>query len=291
MIIVSGAGDKLIVTLTDDEPSEIRQTIESLMGTRFNPKTGVFFVQVHDFPLLREKIHRLGHQRAREMDDAAWRLIHDYEERLRRNDEIRQGRFNDEIEREIAETLKSQPWTDQVADIRFCLRHQRAGVFHEMGLGKTLCMLASFAVLKRRGLARYCLVVCPNTVKATWLRQAAQHTRLTAEEVGNGTVEVLCRLHRQQNRRPDLTITHYEALRDQQVQRTLARMPFDVVIADEVHLIKNISTDRAQAMFTTLAQIRPALSLVEVEVELPDGTTTTAIMPAGVQPGQEADFL
>lgn len=626
MIVVSGAGDKLLVTLSADEPSEVRETIESLMGCRYNPKTNVYFVPVHDFPLLREKIQRLGHSGQREMDDEAWRLIRDYEERLRLNDVIRDGVLNDEIAREIDETLKSAPWQDQRSDVRFCLRHQRAGIFHEMGVGKaqpldaqvltptgwtrmgdiqvgdlvvgrdgrawpvtgvfpqgekdifrvtfrdgssteccddhlwlvetplrkwrghpahvlplrelrrrlkdaagncryfvpmvqpveftdgplpldpyllgallgdgglttgtptfstadaemieriaarlppgvslrkrgkydyhistghhghanvvtralrrlgvmgkrsehkfippdyllssvatrhavlqglldtdgyadvhvveyssssktlaedvlflvrslggkgriskhhtprlpsyricislppafppfalgrkaaryrprskypptraivavepagtkpcqciavaspdhtyvtddfivthnTLILLATFAVLRRRGLARYGLVVCPNTVKATWLRQTAQHTRLTAQEIGNGSAEIARRLQRLQDDRPDLTVTHYEALRDPQVQRALVRMPFDVVIADEVHLIKNIQTDRAQAMFATLAQIRPSVSLVEVEVELPDGTTTTAVMPAGVQPGQEIDFL
>jgi SNF2 family DNA or RNA helicase len=291
MIVVSGAGDKLLVTLSADEPSEVRETIESLMGCRYNPKTNVYFVPVHDFPLLREKIQRLGHSGQREMDEEAWRLIRDYEERLRLNDVIRDGALNDEIAREIDETLKSAPWQDQRSDVRFCLRHQRAGIFHEMGVGKTLVLLATFAVLRRRGLARYGLVVCPNTVKATWLRQTAQHTRLTAQEIGNGSAEIARRLQRLQDDRPDLTVTHYEALRDPQVQRALVKMPFDVVIADEVHLIKNIQTDRAQAMFATLAQIRPAVSLVEVEVELPDGTTTTAVMPAGVQPGQEIDFL
>jgi len=298
MITLAGAGrDRLAIFLVD-EPEDAAAVIRSLLNVRENRNQTGFFLPVHDFPILRERLDRLGITQTtgrREMDDNAALAVRSYLAALERNDRIKAGDLNDEIVADIeAGALKSPLWTDQVADVRFILRHGRVGVFSEMGVGKSLTALAGFVVLRARRLARYALVIGPNAVKQNWIRQIAQHTSMTVEELGNGRSTVLRRIKKQAARRTDVCITHYEALRSDDIRDQLVKMPFDMVILDEIHRAKNLDTDTTKAVADTLARIRPAVELVEADIELVTETgivLTTALLPASMAIGDEVEFL
>lgn len=235
MITLTAAGRGRLAILLADEPEAVASVMRSLLNVREPRGGGGFFLPVHDLPMLRDRLDRLGITQVsgrRDMDDEAARLVGSYLAALDRNARIRAGELNDEIARDLT-AVKSTLWVDQIADVRFCVRHARVGVFSEMGSGKTAVALASFAVLVARGLARYGLVIAPNNVKQTWLRQVSQHTTLRAVELGNGHAAVLRAIAKAAARRTDLTIIHYEALRDRDVRDRLVELPFDVVIADE----------------------------------------------------------
>lgn len=292
MILLSAAGrDRLSVLVTQDAPEEVRTVLRSLLGTRESRKSPGygFFLAVHDFPLLKERLDRLGLVNDREIDEDAAGMIRSYQGNLMLNEQIKAGEMNAEIE-PVLGALKSQLWTDQVSDVRFCLRHLAAGNFGEMGIGKSLCALATFVALQARGLARYGLVVCPNAVKQNWMRQTRQHTHLTIAELGNGKQENLDRLAAHAKARTDLCVIHYEALRIDEVRDRLVELPFDLVVADECHRVKHLSTSIAQSLFDALERIRPAVPLIEADVELPDGTLVQAVLPTGAKVGDIVDF-
>lgn len=303
MIVVQGGSsdDQLAVFCSADEPDQVRNILESMLGSRVNPKTpGVWGIPVCEFPVLRERLDRLGRTGGREMDERAEAAIRAYERLLDTNEQIKRGELNGDIEAYLQRVAKKPLWPDQIADVRFCLRHLRAGVFSEMGTGKTLILLITFALLKLAGLARHALLVCPNGVKQNWVRQIGEHTWLSTMELGNGAGQVGRRLDEYVAKRTDILITHYDALRSNETRDKICAVPFDVVVLDEAHAIKNYSSTKATkregqmrrtaAMFDALNRIRCGLQLVEALVELDDGTTMRAILPAGCRPGDTVEF-
>lgn len=291
MISVSKAGpERLSLYVSEDEPAETREVLQSLLGVRHNPNTGTYFLPVWDFPILAEKLARVSPNGERLMDGPAWEVLRDYRYHLSLNEEIKAGTLNHEIEALLAQAgVKSSLWTDQVGDVRFCVRNAICGVFSEMGTGKSLCALATFALLRFAGLARYALVIVPNAVKQNWVRQTTQHTTLTATELGNGGKRTLSRLKAYEKARTDVCITHYEALRNQDFREALVKIPFDMTVMDEAHSIKNQSL-KTQAALAVMSQIRSATELVKADVELQDGTLVSAVLPGSVKPGDEVHF-
>lgn len=105
----------------------------------------------------------------------------------------------------------------------------------EMGLGKTIQVLAYINSTKPRRV----LVICPNSVKLNWQREA--ETWLVDKYDMEVASYALCTMS-------DFTIINYEALAVWGVP--LAQQPWDLVVIDEAHLVKNKSTKRAKAVFS-----------------------------------------
>jgi len=301
VITLAGAGRDRLAIFLRDEPEEVAGVLRSLLNVRENRNRTGFYIPIHDFPILRERLDRLGvtGPDRREMDDNAALAVRSYTAAIDRNDRLKAGEFNGDVAADLAD-IRSTLWTDQIADVRFIVRHARVGVFSEMGVGKSLTALAGFAVLRARGLARYCLVVSPNSVKQNWIRQTTQHTGMTVAELGNGRDTILAKITKQAKKRTDILVVHYEALRPgrskpgvnpDEVRDRLVELPFDMVICDEVHRCKNLDTDTTKAVIDLLGRVRPAVELAEAEILMEDGTLTTAIVPASAQVGQEVDFL
>jgi len=58
----------------------------------------------------------------------------------------------------------SIPWTPHTGQkqiVKFLLEHAAAGIFADVGIGKTSASLAAFKILKKRGIARRMLVIAP----------------------------------------------------------------------------------------------------------------------------------
>ena len=72
--------------------------------------------------------------------------------------------------------LKTNPYQHQVKGIEFLLENNRAMLLDEMGLGKTFQALASAVRRKNMGEIKRCLIICPATLKRTWLREIEKHT-------------------------------------------------------------------------------------------------------------------
>ena len=63
----------------------------------------------------------------------------------------------------------------QRAALRFAWKKPGVGWFLEQGLGKTLCALAEFDALYKRGLVDRMIVICPNSFKRGWLDECEKH--------------------------------------------------------------------------------------------------------------------
>ena len=290
MIVVSVSAHQQISIWASADETSAAVVLGSMLNSRYNPKTGAYFIPIHEFNAMHEKLQRAGVQLG-PLSPEVLHAVGNYGKQVLIGDQIKIGALNHEIELYLSHgLLKSKLWPDQVSDVRFCLRNPKVGVFNEMGTGKTLEALATFAMLKLAGLARYALVVCPNNVKQTWIQQISRHTKFSAVELGNGSAKQLSMIKKHSKNRPDIFITHYDAVRNQKVSSAIAALPFDMVICDEAHAFKNMTAQRSKAIAAMLNSIRSSLSLVEVEVETEDGAIVKTVLREGVQPGQEVEF-
>lgn len=126
----------------------------------------------------------------------------------------------------------------QIRDVYQMLRMHRRNMnilnANEPGLGKTIEMLCLINLCNFNRI----LVICPNSVKLNWKREADKwlKRRYDMEIAGTG----LCTFS-------EFTIINYEALRVWGLP--LATTPWDLVIIDEAHFCKNPSAQRAKAVF------------------------------------------
>ncbi|NLF24555.1 MAG: DEAD/DEAH box helicase, partial [Deltaproteobacteria bacterium] len=70
--------------------------------------------------------------------------------------------------------LEAKLFPHQRVAVSWLLETKRAFLGDDMGLGKTLSVLAAFDELKSRGEVEFLLVVCPNSLVRSWLREAGQ---------------------------------------------------------------------------------------------------------------------
>jgi len=142
----------------------------------------------------------------------------------------------------------------QKTGVKFLQDHRGGFLLDEPGLGKT-CQ----AIVAARSLGSHILVICPNTLKAWWRTEirtlypqdkvllAQTGGRFTYDADGN-RLEFEMRLTSVNSRSliPRWTVVHYTGARMQADE--FAKMPWDVVIIDECHYIKNRKTARATAV-------------------------------------------
>lgn len=290
MITVTTTDDhRISVFVSPDETSNVKLVLESMLNARYNTKTGTFFIPIHDFHSLQSKLGQLGIP-VHFIDGRVDNLLQVFSREVEIDKLVKAGGMDHEIKPYLAGVMKSQLWEDQVSDVRFCLRRRKAGVFSEMGTGKTAVVLAAFSLLKLAGLARFALVVCPNSVKQTWLEQVRRHTKLTATELGNGYSKQSKNFGKYMKHRVDVCVVHFDAIRDKRLRQIISAAPFDIVVIDEAHAIKNMSSKRSQALLDLLKNIRTMSDVVEAEIESEDGTITMAVLPSNIKPGDVVEF-
>lgn len=110
---------------------------------------------------------------------------------------------------------------------------------HEMGVGKT--PITIYAVEKAG--YQLPLVICPNSLRYEWARQVKEWTGLDAAVSGTyyakgGKMgQIIRSLTSEQNRK--YRIVNYESLRVSHALDLLKIVPWDVVIFDEIHKLRN----------------------------------------------------
>ncbi|HEX5660853.1 MAG TPA: SNF2-related protein [Polyangiales bacterium] len=122
----------------------------------------------------------------------------------------------------------------QVAGVRYLSLATRAFLADELGLGKTLQALATIETLQ----AYPALVLCPAALQRTWLRESQrwlpEGKTIVALEGPSESVPVV-----------DVLIVSYEQVARH--QQLLADRPFETIVADESHLLKNREAQRTRA--------------------------------------------
>jgi len=118
--------------------------------------------------------------------------------------------------------LGGTPYPFQTAGVDYILQTRRCLVADQMGLGKSFTSLAAVHVAG----AFPCLIVCPASLKLTWVREVRR--RLSGHSVCTDTGTV------------DVTITNYERL------HKLEWRPWRALICDEAHMLANAKAQRTQ---------------------------------------------
>ncbi|MDX2018914.1 MAG: DEAD/DEAH box helicase [Deltaproteobacteria bacterium] len=169
-----------------------------------------------------------------------------------------------EVVPRVGETLGAALRPYQWDGVRFLARlaHWNAGAVlaDEMGLGKTLQALA---LLEHRAALGPAIVVCPTSVSANWLQEAARFSPdLKVISYREGAREKLL---------PgvgagDVLVASY-AIAALDVE-ALSTVPFATLVLDEAQSIKNAQTDRARAVRRLQADWKLALTGTPLENRL-----------------------
>lgn len=126
----------------------------------------------------------------------------------------------------------------------------------EMGTGKTPVSLG----LVKEGGYRQVLIVCPKTVQLTWARQIREWYG-TEPVIAKGTYRKLEGLSRVLTEETPFFITNYEIFRVDRHREILNKYPFDLVILDEAHKIRNPATKMTKGLFD-FVKYHPSTRLV-----------------------------
>lgn len=127
-------------------------------------------------------------------------------------------------------------WKHQQDSVDFILPLKAGGLFHEMGVGKTLCALE----LLRRWETNFALVVAPKAVLQVWEREAKKHFNGQFNvTVLKGTLPSRTKQAEQSIRWPgSIIVVNYEAVWREPLATLLLQSLPGVIILDEAHKIK-----------------------------------------------------
>ena len=148
---------------------------------------------------------------------------------------------------------KIKPFEHQKEAIKFGLTHSSWLLLDAPGLGKTAAVLHLAEELKARGEIEHCLVICGvNSLKMNWVKEVNFHTNETVRVLGQRTRRSgEPYIGSTQDRLDDLknpieeffVITNIETLRNADIVKAImdkkAKNHFGMIIADEVHCMKN----------------------------------------------------
>lgn len=184
-------------------------------------------------------------------------VIRQVENRLKL-DEIAKA---EDVELEIPE-LKAKLKNFQKVGIKyFDLNGVRGILADEMGTGKTLQMIGLVLLKKYKA-----LIVCPAALKENWLREIRKFAPQCSTMTLQGEVPHRLDLIKLISATPDFTIVNYDILgRGIETKKkvgefainteyrypwveSLNLVPFDIIICDEAHYIKNTDSNRSKAV-------------------------------------------
>ena len=146
-----------------------------------------------------------------------------------------------------------RPFTKQVLTCVLMTMHFRAFVLNDMGTGKTKACIWSFDFLRRIGMAKRMLVVCPlSTVRFTWEREFFNTIPNLKVAVLTGTAEKRRKLLAE---KADVYIINHDGVGV--IYRELKlRSDIDVICFDEAATYRHAKTDRFKLAYE-LAITRP----------------------------------
>lgn len=164
----------------------------------------------------------------------------------------------------------------QKIGVEWLIRHSRGILADDMGLGKTAQAVSALRLLIHAGEFTCALVVCPKSLLANWETEIAKWApELTFARVvpkGKDRAEiwstVVGRFH--------VLITNYEQLR--LVPTVLASSTTSLVVADEAHRIRNMSSSISKGMREVSCERIWALTGTPIERDEKDLATLLSII-------------
>lgn len=120
----------------------------------------------------------------------------------------------------------------------------RTGIFHEQGVGKTICAL--IAVAKYPEKLMPFAVICKSSLKVQWWKEILDWTGQPAQIISNGSDKAFPGLFK-------AYIISYDLLKNKTVAESIANLDLKLLILDECQQIKNSNAKRTQALRNLVA--------------------------------------
>lgn len=141
----------------------------------------------------------------------------------------------------------------QRVDVEFLTMRKNAAVFNEQRTGKTPTTLLAVKSRMNKG-----IIVCPAGLKLNWSREAQAWINRSSTVV-SGTKKRRTRLYKEfAEADKGILILSYETLRS---DLTLVDMPYDVLIVDEAHRLRNYRTKQSGAVYDIAEQAKHVFAL------------------------------
>ncbi len=249
--------------------------VRTLLSSR-EVSNNVWSVSHHDLETLKAHLDRIGLTVDRTIEDSALEALSVRESRADLNDRVKRGDYNEWITKELGGRCKSEPYFDQLAGIAFGVYNWRVGIFDPMGLGKSLEALGVVVALGDN--IKRTLVICPYTVQIGFLREIQKHTHLKSIAIPSGRAKAVNFLNANRDGDWDIMLVHPENLIQSgkhnvlgELTKILRSMPWDMVIADEFHLYKNMAAKRTQCVLEIMNNSKDHLGNIP-RVQLITGT-------------------
>ncbi len=120
----------------------------------------------------------------------------------------------------------------------------RTGIFHEQGVGKTICAL--IAVKKYPEKLMPFAVICKSSLKVQWWKEILDWTGQPAQIISNGSDKAFLGLFK-------AYIVSYDLLKTEKIAESIAALDLKLLILDECQQIKNSGAKRTQALRNLVA--------------------------------------
>ena len=141
----------------------------------------------------------------------------------------------------------------QRVDVEFLKMRKNAAVFNEQRTGKTPTTLLAVKSRMNKG-----IIVCPAGLKLNWSREAQAWINRSSTVV-SGNKKRRTRLYKEfAEADKGILILSYETLRS---DLTLVDMPYDVLIVDEAHRLRNYRTKQSGAVYDIAKQAQHVFAL------------------------------
>lgn len=237
--------------------------IKSLLTTRELACGNKFSIGYDDLDFLKEKLRSFGLLNGCTITEEAYQFSEWLKSKILKDKNIKDGINNDYTRSLLNGKLKTDLYEDQLTGVSYLLSKNRAGLFDDMGTGKSLISLATIVALGDK--IKRTLVICPSNVVFGYCREVDKHTNLKIVSLPSGKKQAFEYLKSNKNTIWDIMITHPENLVNpnktgndiySDITNFLIQIPFDMIIIDEWHMYKNFDTKRTKAILHLLYNIK-----------------------------------
>lgn len=237
--------------------------VKSMLTTKELTSGNMFSIGYDDLDFLKDKLKSFGLLPYCTITEEAYQFTKWLESERVKDSNYKAGIYNDLASNLLNGKIKTKLYSDQISAISYLLNKNRAGLFDDMGVGKTFISLATIIALGHK--VKRSLVVCPSNVIIGFTRQINLHTHLKSVDIPSGNKESINFLRNNIGGNWDIMLVHPENLVVpgkgnnniySDVLMTLKSEPWDMIIVDEFHMYKNIGAKRTKCVMRLLSEAK-----------------------------------
>lgn len=147
-----------------------------------------------------------------------------------------------------------EPWEHQKEFLRRAIPHNNFAAFYEVGTGKTFTCINMLRYLysKSGGILRT-LILCPPIVIKNWEAEILAFSKIKKDSIvclkgtGKQRVKMMQKVFDESFDR--IVVTNYESLLMEDLHALFMQYDFDIIVSDEIHLLKNSTSKRSKQLY------------------------------------------